>query len=168
MNTKRWSCALALAALAVAPLMMAADEQAPTGLLMNAACPLSSKPTTAKMYAAYDDDKDHVHARIYFCCDKCKASASGMDAAKLKELYTKSYLKKADGTMAEYGKARVELKNDKCPVTGEPVKDATINYNGVTVALCCAGCDKKVVQDPDKYLHSVQAAVDALAQPVKK
>jgi hypothetical protein len=50
-------------------------------------------------------------------------------------------------------------KQKTCPVTdqtlgamGKPVK---VVVKGRTVFLCCAGCKKKIMADPDKYLKKL-------------
>jgi len=45
--------------------------------------------------------------------------------------------------------------NTLCPVLGEKVTDKspTVVVNGQTYRICCKGCDKKMLADPDKYLE---------------
>jgi len=44
--------------------------------------------------------------------------------------------------------------NSLCPVTGEKVdaKSPVTVVRGQAYRFCCAGCDKKVLADPGKYL----------------
>jgi YHS domain-containing protein len=45
--------------------------------------------------------------------------------------------------------------NTICPVQGEKVtaKSPKVVVRGQEYALCCLGCDKKLLGDPDKYLN---------------
>ncbi|MFH1943864.1 MAG: YHS domain-containing protein [bacterium] len=46
---------------------------------------------------------------------------------------------------------------EKCPVMGSPVnKEVYTDYNGKRVYFCCAGCDKKFRQDPEKYMKQMK------------
>ncbi len=63
--------------------------------------------------------------------------------------------------LAAKGKSDKELieKQKTCPVTdqslgsmGKPIK---VHVKGRTVFLCCAGCKKKLMADPEKYLKKL-------------
>lgn len=45
--------------------------------------------------------------------------------------------------------------NAKCPVLGGKVseKSKTVAVRGQEYRICCAGCDTKLLKDPDKYLE---------------
>ena len=45
--------------------------------------------------------------------------------------------------------------NMTCPVLGGKVTDKskTVAVRGREYRLCCAGCDAKLLKDPDKYLE---------------
>jgi hypothetical protein len=47
-----------------------------------------------------------------------------------------------------------------CPVTGQPLgamgKPVKMVVKGHTVFLCCTGCKKKLLADPDKYLKKLE------------
>lgn len=45
--------------------------------------------------------------------------------------------------------------NTACPVLGGKVTDKskTVAIRGREYRLCCAGCDTKLLKDPDKYLE---------------
>ena len=45
--------------------------------------------------------------------------------------------------------------NTTCPVLGGKVTDKskTVAVRGREYRLCCAGCDAKLLKDPDKYLE---------------
>jgi hypothetical protein len=46
--------------------------------------------------------------------------------------------------------------NTECPVLHGPVtaKSKTVVVRGQEYRICCAGCDKTLLKDPDKYLNS--------------
>lgn len=45
----------------------------------------------------------------------------------------------------------------KCPVMGSKInKEVYTDYNGKRVYFCCAGCDKKFLEEPDKYLEKMK------------
>lgn len=161
------SAALAVCAAIYSSPVSAADAPAAKGGLKNEICPLSGKPTVADRFIAYDDADKKVHARIYVCCEKCEKAGASMNG---KELYEKAYLTGKDGKKSEYGKTVADLNNKICPGTGEKVKGKEfINYNGVKIGICCAGCDEDFLKDPDKTLSStLKADVDALAAARKK
>ena len=50
-------------------------------------------------------------------------------------------------------------KQKTCPVTDQPLgsmgKPVKVVVKGRTVFLCCAGCKKKLLADPDKYLKKL-------------
>jgi YHS domain-containing protein len=50
-------------------------------------------------------------------------------------------------------------KQKTCPVTDQPLgsmgKPVKVSVKGRTVFLCCAGCKKKLLADPDKYLKKL-------------
>jgi YHS domain-containing protein len=45
--------------------------------------------------------------------------------------------------------------NTICPVAGDKVtaKSKTVAVRGQEYRICCAGCDKKLLAEPDKYLN---------------
>ena len=46
--------------------------------------------------------------------------------------------------------------NTKCPVMGDkvnPAKSPKVVVRGQEYYLCCKGCDKKLLENPDKYLE---------------
>lgn len=46
--------------------------------------------------------------------------------------------------------------NTKCPVMGDkvnPAKSPKVVVRGQEYYLCCKGCDKKLQENPDKYLE---------------
>lgn len=52
----------------------------------------------------------------------------------------------------------VDLKNETCPVMGNPVNasdPAYLVYNQVAVRFCCPGCDVTFLEDPLAYLRKL-------------
>ncbi|MEI7751518.1 MAG: YHS domain-containing protein [Candidatus Omnitrophota bacterium] len=51
----------------------------------------------------------------------------------------------------------VDAGNNMCPVMGGPVsgKDFVV-YQGKRYGLCCPGCDKKFLSDPEKYIAQMK------------
>lgn len=51
----------------------------------------------------------------------------------------------------------VDAKNKTCPITGEPVngKDFVV-YKNIRYGLCCAGCDKMFLKEPEKYIQKLR------------
>lgn len=49
----------------------------------------------------------------------------------------------------------VPASNAVCPVLGGKVseKSKTVVVRGQEYRICCAGCDTKMLKDPDKYLE---------------
>ena len=65
------------------------------------------------------------------------------------------------GTLAAAKQTDKELieKQKTCPVMGQPLgsmgKPVKVVVKKRTVFLCCAGCKKKLLADPDKYLKKL-------------
>lgn len=52
----------------------------------------------------------------------------------------------------------VEVGNKICPVMGGEVDgEHFVVYQGKRYALCCAGCEKMFLGDPEKYAATAQA-----------
>jgi len=51
----------------------------------------------------------------------------------------------------------IDAGNKICPVMGGPVngKDFVV-YQGKRYGLCCPGCDKKFLSDPEKYIAQMK------------
>ena len=53
-------------------------------------------------------------------------------------------------------------ENEICPVMGHEVDpDIYVDYEGRRIGFCCAGCDKKFLADPEKYLKKIDAELAA-------
>jgi YHS domain-containing protein len=52
-------------------------------------------------------------------------------------------------------------KQRVCPVSGSALgemgKPYKVTVKGQTVFLCCSGCEKQLLENPDKYLKKIQA-----------
>ncbi len=87
-----------------------------------------------------------MYGRIYTCCGGCVKKAE----EKAAELYKKLYLTDAK---TEKEVEPVDLKNEKCPISGGDVSDAgRIQYNGMIVGHCCDKCPTKFLMDPETNL----------------
>ncbi|MCA9414038.1 MAG: hypothetical protein KC944_22685 [Candidatus Omnitrophica bacterium] len=122
------------------------DESGDTSVLFgNHLCPISGDPVDPETFAVYEDADNHVYGRIYTCCGGCVKKAE----ANAAELYKKYYLTDENGKKVD----PVDLKNEKCPISGHDVTDAgTIEYNGLIVHHCCAKCPAKFLENPDENL----------------
>jgi YHS domain-containing protein len=66
-----------------------------------------------------------------------------------------------------------------CPITGEAImKDVFIDFQGQRIYFCCAGCEKQLLADPEKYfkifaeqnilLESIQKVCPVSGKPINK
>ena len=61
--------------------------------------------------------------------------------------------------------AAVDAGNKLCPISGEPVSGTSfVEYQGKRYGLCCPGCEKMFLAEPEKYLAKMNAQEAALAQ----
>ncbi len=83
---------------------------------------------------------------------------------------------KGSGTMkgsvssgAAEAKGLVKVGNTICPVSGEPVGEmgapAQVVYKGKVYNLCCPGCAKKFLADPEKYAAIAEKQAAAASEP---
>src|SRR5271165_6480779 len=74
------------------------------------------------------------------CCESMMAASADANAA--------TAVSKTDQELIE--------KQKTCPVTNQPLGSmgvpVKVRVKGRTVFLCCAGCKKKLLANPDKYL----------------
>jgi YHS domain-containing protein len=98
-------------------------------------CPVSGKPVDKKAFVEENGRK------IYFCCTNCPAQYE-KDPAKYKEKLANSY-----------------SYQTKCPVMGGDIDPKAFMElsDGRKVYFCCNGCEKKLVEDPAKYLPALEA-----------
>lgn len=110
-------CLAALAAIAVFVGSLNAADEKPA-----LKCPVSGQAAKADKTAEFNGGS------VEFCCGECpKAFAKD----------TKKFAAKANLQLVQSG----QLKQIKCPLTARPVAaDKSVEVEGVTVGLCCAGC----------------------------
>lgn len=117
-----------------------------THLIGNHTCPIMGHTVIPESFVVYEDKENNVHGRVYMCCDGCSKKVE----KNLAKLYQTLYR-----TNPKNGKPKKpkDLKNTECPMTGEPVaEDASIEYNGMIVHLCCLECAKGFLKKPDEKL----------------
>lgn len=58
----------------------------------------------------------------------------------------------------------VDAGNKLCPISGEPVSGASfVEYQGKRYGLCCPGCAKAFLADPEKHIAEMEAKEKASA-----
>jgi len=94
-------------------------------------------PISGKELGADSPSVQVLNKTIRVCCPKCQAKVKA-DPVK--------YLDILEGRKAQ----------SECPATWEPVDGETSAViQGQKVQFCCAGCDKKMKSDPDKYFTAL-------------
>ena len=107
----------------------AAEEE---GNKKEVACPVSGKPINKEHSVAYKG------AKVYFCCPNCP-KAFEKDTAK--------FASKANHQLVMTEQA----KQVKCPITGQPTKEAQmVEVAGAKVHFCCPNCKGKVAKAEPK------------------
>jgi hypothetical protein len=107
--------AIAVIALMATSTLRAADLK----------CPISGKPVDETKTVEFNGGK------VAFCCGNCPAAF---------EKAPEKFAAKANLQLVQSG----QLKQVKCPLTGRPIAaDKTVDVEGVSVGLCCAGCQGK-------------------------
>jgi len=84
--------------------------------------------------------------------DPTKAGPGARDEAKSEKIVAAlAKLSDEDRTLAE--------KQEICPVTKQPLGSMgtppKVDVNGEPVFICCKGCEKRLLDDPDKYLANL-------------
>ncbi len=73
-----------------------------------------------------------------------------------------------ENTAGDKTAASIEVRNKKCPVSGEKVGEmgdiVKIEYNGKIYNLCCPMCIKDFKKDPEKYTKIAEDEVKAAAE----
>lgn len=97
-------------------------------------CPLTGKPIDKKVFTGEGKD------RVYFCCEDCKAK------------YEKEPAKYAAKLAASY------TYQTHCPVMGGEINPTVFTDlpSGERVYYCCPGCDKELMEAPDKYAAKLE------------
>jgi hypothetical protein len=63
----------------------------------------------------------------------------------------------------------VNLGNEKCPIMKKPVTGRNwVDWNGLRIGICCNGCVRKVLADPEKVLDDAGIDWRETAELVKK
>ena len=59
---------------------------------------------------------------------------------------------------AQLAQAAESAAQTVCPVMGGKInKDVYVDYRGKRVYFCCPGCEKKFLEDPEKYIQQMEA-----------
>ena len=106
---------------------------------------LKSQTTCPVMGGKIDKEVylDYQGQRVYFCCPACKDTF-----LKDPEKYFKKF--EQEGVLPE-------SVQKKCPVMGGDIdKSVYVDYKGRRVYFCCAGCEKKFLAEPEKYLEKIK------------
>jgi hypothetical protein len=118
-----------------------------------ATCPVSGKEVAADAGV----DKVEGNRLVRFCCGGCPAKYEADPA---------TYSAKLDEAIVTAQKEKYPL--DTCVVSGEKLGEmgepADLVIQNQLVRLCCAGCEKKLRQDPAKYLSKIDEASKAKAK----
>ena len=124
----------------------------------NAECPIMGGKTNPKLCVEYNDPKTHTYAKIYLCCPGCTTAVKRDPAAAYRKSYLDRELKDKDGHVIANRGEPCDLNNPTCPVTGGKVAAGQYAiYNGYRIGFCCPGCEKTLLQSPDKYLANLVA-----------
>ena len=97
---------------------------AAAGEAVNQNCPVSGKPIDADVVAMGDGKT------VGFCCAKCQAKFSEDPTAFADKVKTD------------------RPANDKCPMSGKPVKAETATAAQAEIGFCCGNCKGKFEKDP--------------------
>ncbi len=118
-------------------------------LFGNHKCPVMGDRVDAESFVPYRDEENNVYGRIYMCCEGCEKKVE----KNLEKLYTSLYRRdKETGEEIE----PIDLGNDKCPMSGEPVIEGIdLEYNGMIVHFCCPGCAQDFLDNPDPLLAEI-------------
>ncbi len=137
------------------------SEKQITHLYGNHACPVTGEPVDPESFYLYENKEKGVYARIYLCCQGCDKKVK----KTADETYTKLY--RTDPKTGKPIEPR-DLKNDKCPNTGEPVDtNAKIEYNGMIVHFCCPECAAGFLKDPESKMAKLLPDAEKFKYQVK-
>ena len=128
MKARALICMLAVAGLAFVTSSHAEDKEDP---LAGIKCVVSGKDINPEATADYRDGK------VYFCCPGCPNAF---------EKNTAKFAAKANAQLVATG----QYEQKVCPLTGRAMKDdKVVEAGGVSVKLCCPGCEGKVKKAED-------------------
>ncbi len=113
---------LCAAAVLVSSFVVAAEAEK-----FSAKCLVAGKPD-----AKEDKFAEYKGAKVYFCCDNCKAKFTG-DPAKFEVAANHQLV------------TTKQFHQTKCPLSGGKLDASkTVEVGGVKVAFCCEKCQGKV------------------------
>jgi endogenous inhibitor of DNA gyrase (YacG/DUF329 family) len=124
MSRKAWMSGVVAAAVAVFGLLTVSAANEKAADAVNAKCPLSGKDVDASKTS---------EVKVGLCCAGCKGKFEKDPAAALAKLE--------------------KVPNDKCPISGKAIGDASATVN---VAFCCGGCKGKFDAEPAKFIGKVK------------
>uniref|UniRef100_A0A7C2JWE7 YHS domain-containing protein n=1 Tax=Schlesneria paludicola TaxID=360056 RepID=A0A7C2JWE7_9PLAN len=140
--------------LSVAALMVTAFVVAAEAEKFSAKCLVAGKPD-----AKEDKNAEYKGAKVFFCCDNCKAKFTGEPA---------KFAVAANHQLV----VTKQFKQTKCPISGAKINpDESTEVAGVKVSFCCENCKGKVASakgDEQKELVFKDAAFDKAFEIVKK
>jgi len=109
--------------------------------LQNKMCAVNPKEeASAKTYA----EKNGVRVRV--CCGKCR-----------KHLKT-NWPKAADGLGYDWVAPVIDLRNTKCPVTGEqcyPSAPIWLDVDGIRIRVCCDHCAEEIPEHKERVFRAL-------------
>lgn len=118
-------------------------------LYANHSCPTCKDPIDAHLFAEVSNKKKNIYGRIHFCCADC-----GEQIKKNIGKYYMALYRTDEKTGKE--KPPRDLKNQVCPVEGDKIDGQTaIEYNGMMVSLCCAGCIAEFLKDSEEGMEKI-------------
>lgn len=144
-----------------APVQKTTAEKKLTHLYGNHACPVTGEPVDPESFFLYENKEKGIYARIYLCCQGCEK--------KVKKTAEETYMKfyRTDPKTGKSMEPR-DLKNDRCPNTGEPIDpNAKIEYNGMIVHFCCPECAKEFLKDPEAKMAKLLPKADEFKYEAK-
>jgi hypothetical protein len=142
-------CALAIAVDRERAEGAPSDPESKVYHFGNEFCPVMGEPVNTEAFVEYQDKEHSVFGRIYICCAGCDKKIE----KELPRLY-KTFYRRDPRTGKEIGP--LDLKNTECPVSGKAVvAEATVEYNGFCVGLCCRDCVESFLKDPDAKLEEL-------------
>lgn len=126
---------------------------------LQATCPVSGQPlgSMGKPPKITIGDKS-----LFVCCAGCTKKVEASPDQYLTKYYNAKGEQVREGVFkSTLGDAAAIAAQKTCPVMDEPLGGmgvpGKVNVNGKAVYICCPGCAKKLVAEPDKYLAALKA-----------
>lgn len=94
---------------------------------------------------------------LFVCCEPCSERAKSKSEEYLKKYYSDKGKEVRPGVFEATLADAVAIASQKnCPVMDEELGGMgvpqKVNVNGKSIYICCAGCAKKLISEPEKYL----------------